>query len=285
MSFEDIASRIKKLENTAVKIKKLQIQGSTAIAKSGVLAFGEYVGSGTNMRKDAVYAKTKIMSARPTEPMLKNAIDYVIRKSKTGKDYINYSNEFIKIKEKSEKIIAEKGAALIKNGMNIFTHCHSSSVIRIFKKAKEQGKKFNVVCFETRPLYQGRITAKELLDVGIHVTFTIDSAMVEAFEVYPPDLVLVGCDAITKTFFVNKIGTDTLANMCKKNNVPMYAAGETFKYRDSVIIENRSVEEVWPNAPKKLEIWNPAFDTTSNKLIKGYITERGILRSVSCSKL
>jgi len=109
--------------------------------------------------------------------------------------------------------------------------------------------------------------------------------MIEAFEVYPPDLVLVGCDAITKTFFVNKIGTDTLANMSKKNKIPMYAAGETFKYTENVVIETRPPEEVWPEAPKKLEIWNPAFDTISNKLISGYITEQGILRVVKCSKL
>lgn len=273
------------LSEIVLKIKRLEIQGSSAIVKQGVLAFGSYVSKMKNMEQAIPYARKKLITARVTEPMLVNAIDYVIKKSKKQSDFLKYSKEFVKIKTKSENDIAEIGANLIKDGMNIFTHCHSSSVIRVFKKAKAQGKKFNVVCFETRPLFQGRTTAKELLKLGIRTTFTVDSAMVESFEVFPPDLVLVGCDAITKNFFVNKIGTDTLANMCKKNKIPMYAVGETFKYTDNIVIEERADEEIWPDAPKKLKIWNPAFDTTSNKLISGYITEQGIMRRVKCSKL
>ncbi len=267
------------------KIKSLKIQGASAIAKQGVLAFAEYVSKGKSLKKDAGYAKKQLMNARPTEPMLVNAMDYVIKKSKSKNDYLKYAKEFITKKEESEKIIAIEGAKLIKNGMNVFTHCHSSSVLRVLKKAKEQGKDFSVVCFETRPLYQGRITAKELVKSRIRTTLTVDSAMTEAFEVYPPDLVIVGCDAITKTFFVNKIGTDTLAHIAAKHKVPFYVCGETFKYTNTIVIEQRSDDEVWPARPKKLNIWNPAFDTINKRHVKGFITEKGVLRSVKCSKL
>ncbi len=267
------------------QIKRLHIQGATAIAKKGVMAFAEYVAQGNNLEKDIEYAKSKLMSARPTEPMLFNAMEYVIKNSKTREDFIKYAKEFVRIKEESEKKIAEYGASLIKNGTNVFTHCHSSSVIRIFKKAKEQGKDFNVICFETRPLYQGRVTARELVKLGIRTTLTIDSAMTEAFEVYPPSAVFVGCDAITKTFIVNKIGTDTLAHAAKGHNVPFYVCTETFKYTDSLKIEERDPDEVWKSRPKGLNIWNPAFDTVSNRFITNFITEKGIVRRVRCSGL
>ncbi len=267
------------------QIKRLHIQGATAIAKKGVMAFAEYVAQGSNLKEDIEYAKSKLMSARPTEPMLFNAIEYVIKNSKTREDFIKYAKEFVRIKEESERKIAEYGASLIKNGTNVFTHCHSSSVIRIFKKAKEQGKDFNVVCFETRPLYQGRVTARELVKLGIRTTLTIDSAMTEAFEVYPPSAVFVGCDAITKTFIVNKIGTDTLAHAAKGHNVPFYICTETFKYTDNLKIEERSPDEVWKGRPKGLNIWNPAFDTVSNRFITNFITEKGIVRRVRCSGL
>ncbi|MBN1923259.1 MAG: hypothetical protein JW791_00690 [Nanoarchaeota archaeon] len=272
-------------EKVVEGIKKLKIQGATAVAKKGVLAFADYVSKGRNMKKDSAFAKKKLMNARPTEPMLVNAMNYVIKHSKKPDDYLKYAEDFIKKKEESEEIIAEEGAKLIKNGMNVYTHCHSSSVIRVLKKAKEQGKKFSVVCFETRPLYQGRITAKQLVDLGIRTTLTVDSAMTEAFEVFPPDLILVGCDAITKTFFVNKIGTDTLAHIAAKYKVPFYVCGETFKYTNSLIIEQRSDDEVWPNRPKKLNIWNPAFDTIASKHVTRFITEKGLLKRVTCSKL
>ena len=125
-------------EKVILNIKNLNIQGATAIAKKGITAFADYVKNGKNLKKDAEYAKKKLMSARPTEPMLFNAIIYVMKKSKTREDYEKYANEFIRIKEESEEIIASEGAKLIRTGMNVFTHCHSSSVERILKKAKMQ---------------------------------------------------------------------------------------------------------------------------------------------------
>lgn len=268
-----------------MKIKNLKIQGATAIAKKGIMFFAKYVANGKNIEKDAEYAKKTLMNTRSTEPMLFNAMNYVIKKSKTREDYINYAKEFIKKKEKAEKLIAETGAKLIKDGMSIFTHCHSSSVLRILKKAVNQGKRFHVVCFETRPLFQGRLTAKNLIKAGIRTTLTVDSAMTDAFEVFPPKLVLVGCDAIMKNFFVNKIGTDTLAHISARNKIPFYVCGETFKYTENLRIEERDPSEVWKNKPKGLNIWNPAFDTINVRHVKGFITEKGIIERVECSEL
>ncbi|MDD4354150.1 MAG: hypothetical protein PHN56_06880 [Candidatus Nanoarchaeia archaeon] len=264
-------------------IKKLHIQGASAIAKKGIMAFAKYVESGKDYKKDVEFAKLELFKARSTEPMLVNGINYIIKNAKKKEDYVRLAEKLIKEKEDSEEIISELGAKLIKNKMTIFTHCHSSSVIRILKKAKEQGKEFSVVCFETRPLFQGRVTAKELTELGIRTTLTIDSGMTEAFEEFPPNLVFVGSDALTKNYFVNKIGTDTLANIAKKNKVPLYVCSETFKFTDNLRIEHRNPLEIWDNPPKNLNIWNPAFDTTSNKLAKGFITEKGIKKEVTCS--
>jgi eIF-2B alpha/beta/delta-like uncharacterized protein len=264
-------------------IKKIHIQGASAIAKQGIMAFAKYVESGKDYKKDIEYAKSELFKARPTEPMLINGIYYIIKKAKNKEDYIKLAEKLIKEKEESEEIISKLGANLIKDGMNVFTHCHSSSVIRILKKAKEMGKKFNVVCFETRPLYQGRVTAKELTHLGIRTTLTIDSGMTEAFEEFPADIVFVGCDALTKNYFVNKIGTDTLANIAKNNKVPFYVCTETFKFTDNLRIEYRDSSEIWDKPPKGLNIWNPAFDTTRNELVKGFISEKGIKKEITCS--
>lgn len=267
------------------KIKNLKIQGASAIAKKGIMFFAEYVSKGKDLKKDVEYARKKLMNTRSTEPMLFNAMSYVIKKAKTKKEYIKYAKEFIKKKEEAEEKIAEIGVGLIKDGMNVFTHCHSSTVHRILRRAKSEGKKFSVVCFETRPLYQGRLTAKSLIKDGIRTTLTVDSAMTEAFEVFPPDLVLVGCDAIMDNFFVNKIGTDTLAHIAAKHEVPFYVCGETFKYTKNLRMEERNPDEVWKNRPKNLNIWNPAFDTINVRHVKGFVTEKGILERVECSKL
>ncbi|MFA5333434.1 MAG: S-methyl-5-thioribose-1-phosphate isomerase [Candidatus Nanoarchaeia archaeon] len=264
-------------------IKKIHIQGASAIAKQGIMAFAEYVENGKDYKKDVEFAKSELFKARPTEPMLINGINYIIKNAKKKEEFVKLAKKLIKEKEDSEKIISDLGANIIKDGMNIFTHCHSSSVVRILKKAKEQGKNFNVVCFEARPLFQGRVTAKELTDLGIRTTLTIDSGMTEAFEIFPPSIVFVGCDALTKNYFVNKIGTDTLANIAKKHKVPFYVCTETFKFTDNLRIEYRDPSEIWDTPPKELNIWNPAFDTTSNKLVQGFITEKGIKKEITCS--
>lgn len=48
------------LKGTILKIKKLDIQGASAIAKSGVIAFSNYVANGRNMEKDVSTATNKI---------------------------------------------------------------------------------------------------------------------------------------------------------------------------------------------------------------------------------
>ena len=45
-----------------------------------------------------------------------------------------------------------------------------------FDKAKKEGKRFQAIVTETRPLYQGLMTAKDLLKANIPVIYCIDSA-------------------------------------------------------------------------------------------------------------
>ena len=69
---------------TVEGIKKLHIQGATAIAKKGIMAFAKYVNDGKDLQKDIEYAKKELFSARPTEPMLVNGINYMINNSLSG---------------------------------------------------------------------------------------------------------------------------------------------------------------------------------------------------------
>ena len=54
------------------------------------------------------------------------------------------------------------------------THCHSTSAVKTLALHKVKGLKFKVFNTETRPLYQGRKTAKELVEEGIDTTMVVD---------------------------------------------------------------------------------------------------------------
>jgi methylthioribose-1-phosphate isomerase len=43
-------------------------------------------------------------------------------------------------------------------------------------------------------------------------------------------------------------------------------------------IEVREDKELWQDAPKGLDMFNPAFEIVDKSLITGYVTEEGILK-------
>ena len=281
------------LNSTYNDIKNLKIQGAIAVAREGVGAVFNYsrnISSKTKNPKEAVLflkkAAKKIISARSTEPALRNALSYFFYNLNsssmktllihTDLKYNTIMNHF----DAAEKKIIEYGVRKIKNGFVVYTHCHSSTVCNILKEAKRRKIRFEVHNTETRPLYQGRKTAKELAKVGIKVTHYIDSAAKHAIK--KADIVLLGTDAISTTKIYNKIGSETIAMLADYMDVPVYICSDSWKFDPLTIfgfdevIEKRLSKEVWPNSPKNINIYNYAFDKISPKFITGIISELGV---------
>jgi ribose 1,5-bisphosphate isomerase len=139
-----------------------------------------------------------------------------------------------------------------------------------------------VICTETRPLFQGRTTAKEMLGLGIETTMIVDSAA--RYFMNQVDLVIVGSDAITSEGnVINKIGTSMIALAAHEARTPFYVVSELLKFDPATVygdyekIEERTQAEIWKDAPAKLIVRNPAFDVTRRDYIHGIICEEGIV--------
>ena len=189
---------------------------------------------------------------------------------------------FLQNLEASREVTAEIGANRIRDGMLVLTHCHSSTVTRMIAKAKSDGKNFSVICTETRPAFQGRITAREMVELGIQTMFIVDSAARSYMG--DVDLVVVGADAITSEGnVVNKIGTSSIAVLANEARKPFYVVSELLKFDPETLngayerIEQRNPSEVWSEAPQQLSVRNPAFDVTPSRYIQGLICEEGII--------
>lgn len=281
---------------TAEKIKKLQVQGARNVAIAAVKAIQTQAEqtkakTKTHLIGELKEAQSIFIASRETEPLMRNAIHRLITQaqnaktekvSELSKTVSATATQFLKDLEDSKEHIAEIGAKRIRDGSVIFTHCHSSTVTRLLAKAKASGKNFKVICTETRPAFQGRITAKELVDLGIETTFIVDSA--SRTFMGDVDLVIVGADAITSEGnVVNKIGSSGIAVLAHEARVPFYVVSELLKFDPATLngecekIEQRSPAEVWNEAPAKLIVRNPAFDVTSNRYIHGVICEEGII--------
>ncbi|MFA6992618.1 MAG: hypothetical protein WC269_05090 [Candidatus Gracilibacteria bacterium] len=262
------------------KIKNLEIQGAQNIAVKGIEAFGMKLKETNNETKLQKYAK-EVISTRPTEPAIRNGVKFCMMKRKTLKDP---SKEAVKYFSDSKKKIVEYGIKKIRNGMKIFTHCHSSTVTAILVQAKKNGVKFEVYNTETRPKFQGRITAEELSKAGIKVTHMVDSAGRSMIK--KCDLFLFGCDAITSEgFLINKIGTESLVDACYEAGIPAYSCTSAWKLDTETIlgaeekIEQRNPNEVWDHVPKNVKIYNPAFEIIKPDHFSGIITELGVFKA------
>lgn len=259
-----------RFEKILSDIKSVKVQGAENVAKAGIEAF--------LLKSDRTSIK-KILKSRPTEPLLQNVIK-VLKKSHDKKIA---AKNLLKEIEMSHKIISSKGAKLIQNGMKIYSHCHSSTVIDILKFAKQrQRKKFVVYTSEVEPLLQGRKTALELAKVKIEVVVCPDLAAEQALK--KCDLFLFGADAYTKKYVINKIGTSTLVEIAKLHKIPRYSCGVSMKFTKRVKIEKRSGKEVWDERSKDIIVENFAFDKTKMKDLSGVISEFGILSPKSFVK-
>ena len=248
-------------------IKSVKIQGARNIAKAALLAY-----SLIPTKK----SKKKLLSLRPTEPMMENVLNLA------EKNYLPslINAHFEEAQEKINKAVFK----LINSGDVIFTHCHSTNVINALIYAKKKGKKFEVYNTETRPLYQGRKTARELGKAGIKVTMFIDSALEDALsgekslKIKKPDKIFLGADALTKKGIINKIGSELIARIAKQEKILVYIIADSWKFtKQKVPIEKRNLDEVWDKAPKNVKIKNPAFEFVDKKYISGIVSEFGLM--------
>ena len=159
----------------------------------------------------------------------------------------------------------------------------------VVRTASAEYKCIQIFATETRPALQGaRLTAFELSRDNFHVILIADTMVGSVMSRGFIDKVIVGADRITKTGHIfNKIGTYQIAVLAKRHNVPFYCAApsSTFDLETdwtNVIIEERSVDEICKIgrkriAPKKIKIFNPAFDMTPPEIVTAIITEKGVL--------
>jgi len=295
---------LESIQTTAEKIKGLEVQGARNVAIAAIRAI-ETLAKETKAKnkkeflKELSEAKTILFASRETEPLMRNAVRLIISQvESSSKEEVkelaeivsSASQQFLKSLEGSKEKIAEIGARRIKDDSVIFTHCHSSTVTCLLKRAKQEGKSFEVVCTETRPIFQGRVTAKEMLELGVKTTLIVDSAT--RFFMNQVDFVIVGADAITSQGnVINKIGTSMIALVAQEARTPFYVVSELLKfdpvtmYGDYEKIEERSPSEIWENPPKNLIIRNPAFDVTRRDFIHGIICEEGIISPHSVTEV
>jgi len=187
------------------------------------------------------------------------------------------AEEFTHNSLSSIQLIAQHGEKLIEDGFKILTFSASGSILAILKKAKEEGKSFEVIVCESRPMLEGRLLARFLTNAGIPVTLIVDAAM--GVYVSKVDLLLVGADSISETSFVNKIGTFCLGLLSKEHQVPLYVACERSKFISTdclpVSFTQGDPKEILEEGSMGVKVENPYFEKIPLLLCQQVITNEG----------
>lgn len=276
-------------------IENMKIRGAGKIARMGAHALALFAMYYSGKREDyygeLLEAANIIFHTRPTAVSLENALLLVLNSvdpegelEAMRRETEESAHKFISEAKRSLSELSRIGAELIRDGATVHTHCNSTAVIRSIIRAAEDGKKVTVHSTESRPRYQGRITARELAGSGIEVKMLVDSAA--RLYMDDVDLVMVGADTISADgSLFNKIGTWQIALAARDCGVPFYSCAETFKFSPRTLsgldttIEMRAEEEVADPAEfPNVKILNPAFDHTPRDLIAGIATEKGVVK-------
>jgi methylthioribose-1-phosphate isomerase len=301
-------------------IKKLWIRGAPAIgiATAMGIAIGAREIEADNFNDFMEKLETifdTLLSTRPTAVNIRWAVERIKKALYERKsDPIASLKEFLLIEANNileedieiKKAIGHWGSQFIRDGDTIITHCNAGSLATggygtatgPIRAANEQGKKIEVIADETRPVLQGaRLTAWELMEDKIPVTLITDNTAGAIMQKGEIDLAIVGTDRTAANGDVaNKIGTYTLAILCKEHSIPFYVAAPTssidfsMKSGEFIPIEERSSEEVTSVfgcriAPEGVRVRNIAFDVTPARYVTGIITEKGVFRPEDLHKI
>ena len=285
-------------------IKQLKVRGAPAIGVSAALSmalFAQTETSATTFIEKANFLK----KSRPTAVNLMFTLDRLITIAKENYIPETIEQEAIKLFDEDVELcesIAKHGSGLIKEGEVILTHCNTGGLatagigtaLGIINQAHTEGKNIHVYVDETRPLLQGgRLTTWELEKLGVPFSLICDNMAGFVMQTKKIDKVIVGSDRIAANGdFANKIGTYSLAVLCKHHSIDFYVAAPMTTVDlncpsgDHIPIEQRQAFELkgvrghfgdvqWAK-DEGAEPYNPAFDVTPAELVTGWILDTGV---------
>jgi S-methyl-5-thioribose-1-phosphate isomerase len=282
----------KSTEEIVKAIREMKVRGAPAI---GVAA-----AYGIAFSKNPEEAAELLRKSRPTAVDLSNAVKFMLDMMRNGMIGMKAAAQWEGQNDDRCKAIAEHGASLINDKTTILTHCNTGAIatssygtaLGAIEKAHEKGKTIFVYADETRPRFQGALTAWELGKAGIEHKVLCDSAAGYLMKRGTIDMVMVGADRIASNGdTANKIGTYSLSVLAKEHGIPFYVLApmssfdRSLESGEQIKIEARHEDEILEVAGKRIypegtKALNPAFDATPAKNISAWVSENGVFRSM-----
>ena len=293
------------IELVCDRIVRDLIGGAADTAKEVMKALGQVIEDSKAQDLPSLYeevdqAALAVMKVTPSFAPPINALHWILgsieadldafAQLETARQHLKETeNRFLTTIETALTRISEIGAELIKDGDTVFMFSMSSSVWRVLRRAKEQGKNFTVLVTEARPANEGLWTVDEMHKSGIPVEVTIDACLAEFIA--RSNIAFAGVDAVAADGAVfNKSGTLLAALACREYGVPFYFVTDTLKFDTATLLglpfRSDPIHYHEVLGEKKYEagvnVTGKLFDVTPPKLITALVTELGPIHPAAC---
>ena len=312
------------LEGTHEAIKVMVTRGAPLIGFTALYGMVLWLqqnpgGSASEFAKAGEY----LITARPTAVNLAYEVNRSIQMAKayeSEKGNLNgFRDELLEFSHKQIELIYEKNMAMAKHAekelteiygpdkkLRLMTLCNTGflacgpmgTALGVITYLNSVGRVEHVYASETRPYLQGgRLTSYELMKAGIPHEINVEGAFSYMLRNKLVDAVFIGADRIVANGdTANKIGSSTLAIVCKHYGIPFYTVAplSSFDFSlasgDDIEIEMRPEDEVLGCqgvriAPETSRALNPSFDVTDHTTLTGVICEKGIVKNPTTEKM
>lgn len=200
-------------------------------------------------------------------------------------------DRFARESERAPDAVVRVARPLIETGagrsVTLVTWSASGPVQRLVAALARNGP-LTVRCAEGRPSLEGRALAAALSRVGATVEVFADGALASA--VRDAAAVVVGADALTAAWFVNKAGTRALALAAAAEGVPTYVLAGRDKGLGSrlsrhVELREGPAAEVWTRRPRGVIARNPYFERVPWADVAALATDRGVVGALDVGEV
>lgn len=161
----------------------------------------------------------------------------------------------------------------------------SAGVLAAMRELASRGRKVHALVAESRPLFEGRETARALVAAGIEPWLVTDAAL--PLLVSQASAVWIGADAVTDLGVLNKIGSYTLALAAREHGVPVWAIATRRKFMPastaSLRIREMPPAEVWDTPAPGVRPRNVYFEMVPHALLRGVVVEDSVLGVTECA--
>jgi translation initiation factor 2B subunit (eIF-2B alpha/beta/delta family) len=274
------------LHRIVEEIARHNRRGATALTRLAAEAFARAAREGTENER----LRNAAVALAEKRPMMASIFDFSNRllffldEAPSGGETAAFCLGYLRKMEEDAERVVNGAAALLRGKKSVFTHSFSSLACEALLRVHERGRRLRVYCSESRPANEGVELARRLCEAGVEVTLATDAAAAMLIE--RAEAVLLGADGIGAFGLVHKAGTRPLLLAAGECGIPAWSLAPLSKFwpaaRARPVEPPRPADEV--AASGCFGVYNRYFDITPTALLRGFVTEEGVLKPEEAEK-